>query len=65
MTVQGLINALMCVKDKTMPVLICDTRSGVVDEPRCSGSPSEFSLGDSMYGVDLPLGTPFCPIYLG
>lgn len=62
-TVKDLLNALQSV-DPATPVLVCDTRSGVVEE--ASFGVSEFDEGDEDYGVeDIAEGTPVFKIYLG
>lgn len=46
-----------------MPVVVCDTRSGIVEE--ASFGEGEFSEGDAEGGVVLPIGTAVFNVYLG
>jgi hypothetical protein len=65
MSVQELIDALQTVQDKSMPVVVYKTRSGVVKEPTCSGSWRLGRVDDEFDALEVGLvGSPFCPIYI-
>ncbi len=51
--------------DPNLPVVVIDTRSGVVDEPSVHSEPTEWSEQDNDYGIELPVGTLVAAIYLG
>ena len=65
MTVQEFITALETVEDKSIPVIVVDTRSGVTEDPSVrGGKPSKWTEADNEYGMVMPVGSLYCPIYL-
>jgi hypothetical protein len=65
MTVQEIINNLNKVEDKSLPVFVIDTRSGVSDSASCYGS-VQVNDGETDGGLlEYAEGASYIPIYVG